>query len=581
MQKKKSKPFSIRYLAVRHDNIFWPGIDDGMYRISDESLDPIILNYKAKIDAFVSVAGRRHHQHIVNFFKRYKSLQEFDAGLVFPNQLVVADDIHIQKSIVTVGQKFLLSGASGTRMAVRVSQKSVEKKRETFNDITKSFGEKRQNNDLDLPVFTKNFRDLDLVIVAKNFFNFYHFTLETLPYLTLYRKYNLSGRIIIHAPTDSRAGFVREQISKFFPEIADRVIFHVGELKVDRALIVLDARFLYYQSSNKRISSIGNIAKESWQWKDRVFQINSLSTLAMNSCSSCLLDLRNKVIREQLSMSKGVGVPPKRRRLYVARKPNSRARPVRKEAELLAVLNDLGFEIVYFEDYDALEQARMVYEAEVIISVHGAGLSNMLYAQENCLVIELSTLQIAMLRFGDFNPFAIASKARYLHFFADHDWDDQETIPKFSDDGMVGIKLDIPGIYMMRAIILNHLEPDVLPPLVQHGKMLNSEGRKEELEDHCLKHSDRLAHLSEYYVWMANCSGGVKDYRSSLRFLMQATKLNPFGHMLRERALWLAKNLKDDQSFDDLAFGYFHHAQYRATAFFTQNGWDIPEYYLS
>lgn len=76
------------------------------------------------------------------------------------------------------------------------------------------------------------------------------------------------------------------------------------------------------------------------------------------------------------------------RRLYVSRNKASFRRLV-NEQELLGILEDLGFENVFLEDYTVAEQAKLFSEASCVVAPHGAGLTNIVFCQEGTKVIEL------------------------------------------------------------------------------------------------------------------------------------------------------------------------------------------------
>jgi hypothetical protein len=54
--------------------------------------------------------------------------------------------------------------------------------------------------------------------------------------------------------------------------------------------------------------------------------------------------------------------------------------------------------------------------------------------------------------------------------------------------------------------------------------------------------------------------------------------LAPRRRKLFERALNLAKRLDAEQSFDDLAFDFFHHMKDDALKFFALKKWDTTQY---
>jgi GT2 family glycosyltransferase len=75
------------------------------------------------------------------------------------------------------------------------------------------------------------------------------------------------------------------------------------------------------------------------------------------------------------------------RRLYVSRSGVAKRR-VLNEADLLETLRPLGFEVVALEALSFEEQAALFYDAESVVAPHGAGLTNLLFA-EGARVLEL------------------------------------------------------------------------------------------------------------------------------------------------------------------------------------------------
>ena len=75
-------------------------------------------------------------------------------------------------------------------------------------------------------------------------------------------------------------------------------------------------------------------------------------------------------------------------RLYISRK-NATGRVVENESELMEFLTKKGFQTVYLENKSVEEQSRLFDAASVVISSHGAGLSNIAFCQKGTTVIEL------------------------------------------------------------------------------------------------------------------------------------------------------------------------------------------------
>jgi hypothetical protein len=80
-------------------------------------------------------------------------------------------------------------------------------------------------------------------------------------------------------------------------------------------------------------------------------------------------------------------IAPKRR-VYLSRNLAQRRRVV-NEKDILVKLKELDFEVVYTEELSFYDQVVLFYNTEILISSHGAGLSNLLFMQENSKVLEL------------------------------------------------------------------------------------------------------------------------------------------------------------------------------------------------
>jgi hypothetical protein len=79
-------------------------------------------------------------------------------------------------------------------------------------------------------------------------------------------------------------------------------------------------------------------------------------------------------------------------RIYVSRS-KAKARRVLNEADLVALLRKFGFQIVWPEEMDYKQQVQLFYDAEAVMSPHGAGLTNILFA-ERCKVVEFHPAKI-------------------------------------------------------------------------------------------------------------------------------------------------------------------------------------------
>lgn len=78
----------------------------------------------------------------------------------------------------------------------------------------------------------------------------------------------------------------------------------------------------------------------------------------------------------------------KSRRVYISRSL-ARYRRLVNESDLLPIIKDFGFELIHAENLSFESQVKLFSEAEVILSPHGAGLTNMLFSPSPALILEL------------------------------------------------------------------------------------------------------------------------------------------------------------------------------------------------
>lgn len=79
------------------------------------------------------------------------------------------------------------------------------------------------------------------------------------------------------------------------------------------------------------------------------------------------------------------------RRLYISRKSASH-RKLANEKDLEQLLSRFGFESHCFEDCDVARQVELISGAEIVVSVHGAALANLIFAQPGTRVVEICPL---------------------------------------------------------------------------------------------------------------------------------------------------------------------------------------------
>lgn len=90
-----------------------------------------------------------------------------------------------------------------------------------------------------------------------------------------------------------------------------------------------------------------------------------------------------KYVRDTLKISVNAGY-----RVYVSRKLAPKRR-IQNEHEVEAVLKKYDFTIVYCEQYSFAEQVSLFSQAAFLVSIHGAGLTNMVFMPKGSCILEL------------------------------------------------------------------------------------------------------------------------------------------------------------------------------------------------
>ena len=121
------------------------------------------------------------------------------------------------------------------------------------------------------------------------------------------------------------------------------------------------------------------------------------------------------------------------KKIYISRAKALR-RKIRNEHEVESVLKAYGFQILYFEDLSFSQQIAICCSTEVIISQHGAGLTNMLFMKPGSKVMEFR-------REGDstnlcYFSLASALKLKYYYQFGEAIDNSRTTF-----DGDIGINI--------------------------------------------------------------------------------------------------------------------------------------------
>jgi len=177
--------------------------------------------------------------------------------------------------------------------------------------------------------------------------NYYHWFCDVLPKFMYLKQKGTLYNYLYYFPDFLQKTFVLETLKLLGVTYA---FFDYTKL--------LFAKNLYYISLTADIGSF----RPSLQQLTRSFFINSF-------CSA-----------------KQEHISPKK--IYISRKKTV-CRRISNEVEIETILAVFGFECYTFEDLSFGDQVQLMYQTKILISNHGAGLTNMLFLKEGSIVFEL------------------------------------------------------------------------------------------------------------------------------------------------------------------------------------------------
>lgn len=504
---------------------------------------------RAMIAGFAASAHAEMNEKIEHFLTTTTRHKIFSQAIEINSIPVVLRDATFRKSFVTAGGKVLISGAAGTRLLNRYSFDRGKAPGQAEQALVDHFQAcQTRAKGVSLPLLLGPVpKDTPFAIECRNTFNYFHFLTESLCQLCLYEETGLTGPIYFHFPnSDAKTRpFAEGFIRALFPELADRVIFQ--RAPVHHPLVVSPYSFAnsLYQMPAAELGLIDLHAPSNLHWKGRVATRASHAVLAANALDSSLLKLRARALKA----IEGQDFSHLPRRFWVGRDADAaRPRQMKGEAEILDLLRLFGFEQVAFEQLSPLEQVAIMANAEMMISYHGAGFANMLFAGPQSYVLEIGTLQTAKYRWGDFWRLANASGCRYISFFADFNAKDPLQEPDFARDGIVPVDLAPAGLAQVMSLVvslLGHVPQLPRPDEVQRlGEKLMAIGEMVRARALFAAHEGMEQGHVGLSLAMAECADRSGDHYRQLAALHSAFRADPASWTVLIRIVWCTRSLE-------------------------------------
>ena len=503
----------------------------------------------AEIHGFAASEYPEINERIEGFLNFNARFRRFSQVMEVNSVPILVSNADFRKSYVTVGEKCILSGASGIRLLNRYCWENEGSALNPEAVLIEYFNQRQAESPLELPVVkTAPAPETVFAIECRNTFNYYHFVTESLCQLCDVADSGSTGTIYLHFPNqeDKTRDFTRTYIAALFPELVDRVRFQRSPYRHDSALTSYSFLLDCFSLPASQFGSLQDIAPDNPHWKSGQASLNALTILEMNAVDSNLRRLRARALRA----IEGKDFSHLPRRFWVGRQTGrSRERPLGGQTDLIEMLQPFGFEQVLFEGLTPLEQIALMANAEMMISHHGAGFANMLFANPQATVIELGTLQTARYRWGDFHAVANVSGCRYVSFFADYNTDTPLVDPIFSLDGIVPVHLSRAGLAQLMCFVVSSLgnipqlsQATDVARLASQLLISGDAGRAKEVIDQHLGMEEGHVGLS---LVMADVYEKLDEPADQLAALYTAYRADPTQHVTLIKVIWCARKLND------------------------------------
>ncbi|WP_022703701.1 glycosyltransferase family 61 protein [Pseudorhodobacter ferrugineus] len=380
----------------------------------------------------------------------------FSKAIEFNTVPVLLQQASFRKSFSLVNGKCLLSGASGIRLLNRYCWENEDDDFDPEDQLVAYFQQCQSlNTTASIPLWQGGHpASIAIAIECRNTFNYYHFITESLSQLAALVDAGFQGDVFFHFPNnpDKTRPFVMDFVAALFPELDGRVFLERSPKDYDLVITAFDFFCAYFQFPPDVVGSVTEFAPSDAMFRGHDAYRGSQAILSMNSFHSGLTALRKRAL--QAIDGKDFSYLPKR--FFVGRDDRkSRKRDMSGGEKLYEMLQLFGFDYVVFESLTPLEQIAIMANADMMVSYHGAGFTNMLFAGPQAYVLELGTLQTAVFRWGDFRSLAHASGCRYVSFFADFNKPDPLTSPSFDLDGIVPVALSDGGVAEVMSFIVS------------------------------------------------------------------------------------------------------------------------------
>ena len=247
---------------------------------------------------------------------------------------------------------------------------------------------------------------------------------NTEPWLNFYKTFNKSFYLglLLAAAKKNKISFVTARLYYYctnefsnsyyhwFTEVLPKIVYVKNSLNTNAKF------FIPFPLTEYQRTSLNLLGINFYDTKSKVTFFCQLKVVENFTMSTGYYH-RSLLTETAHQIKKTIGYNEKlKRKIYVTRKNASRRR-ILNEEQVTDVLLKLGFEIFDFDDVNFIKQVEILVSTSILVSLHGAALTNMIYMQPNSIIFELLPKEI----YSDKCFFILAGtlKHRYYYLFCE------------------------------------------------------------------------------------------------------------------------------------------------------------------
>lgn len=192
-----------------------------------------------------------------------------------------------------------------------------------------------------------------------------------------------------------KAAYVTNSISNnffhWFFDVLQKLEFlddiHRGQERFDYKIIIPSTHKSLFISETLSAFNFNVV----WQYKDEVLSCRDLTVVPDIAPTGNFRKELVKRLRERLKkhfFRNRIDINPLNPRVYITRRSATR-RKIVNEDEIIPVLEENGFAIIDMDLIGFYDQINLMFNSEILISLHGAGLSHMLWMNDGAKVMEI------------------------------------------------------------------------------------------------------------------------------------------------------------------------------------------------